>query len=179
LPRIVVLGAGGKHEREVEGAGHFDRRRDALDGVCALVDRAVGVVVLDRAAHGPGLGGAGDRVRGSFRRAAVTVLEVGRHREGSRGIERRDMGRNLVDRHAPVEATKREGEAGARRRERAKAERLEHARRAGVPRVGDDERLARMEGGERHRLLFLPTRGQHPTTLPRFEPRVLFCRELD
>jgi hypothetical protein len=67
------------------------------------------------------------------------------------------MGRNLVDRRAAVEATEREGEAGARRRERAKAERLEHAGGAGVPGVGDHERLARMERGERRRFLFLPT----------------------
>jgi hypothetical protein len=117
-------------------------------------------------------------VRGILRQAAVTVLEVGRHREGSRGIERRDMGGNLVDRRLAVEATEREGEAGARRRERAKAERLEHARRAGVPRVRDHERLARMERGEHSRFLFLPARRRHRTTLPRFGPRVLSCREL-
>jgi hypothetical protein len=137
---------------EVESARHFDRCRDAFDGVRELVDRAVRVVVLDRAADGAGGGRAGDRVRGIFRRGPVAVLEVSRHREGGGGIERRDMGGNLVERRAAIEATEREGEAGARRRERAKAERLKDARRAGVPRVRDHERLARMERGE-HRPL--------------------------
>jgi hypothetical protein len=81
-------------------------------------------------------------MRGILRRGAITVLEVGRHWDGGRGIEGRDMGCNLVDRHASVEAAERECEAGTRRRERAKAERLEYARRAGVPRVRDHERLA-------------------------------------
>jgi hypothetical protein len=81
-------------------------------------------------------------VRGIFRQGAEAVLEVGRNRKGGRAIERRDVGRNLVDGDAPVKAAEREGEAGARRRERAKAERFEHARGAGVPRVRDHERLA-------------------------------------
>ena len=49
---------------------------------------------------------------------------------------------HLVERDAAVRAPEREGEAGARGRERLEAERRQYPRRARVPGVGDHERLA-------------------------------------
>ena len=63
---------------------------------------------------------------------------------------------DVVERRPAVETPEGECEAGARARERLEAERLEHPRRARVPRVGDDERLAFVEGAKRLRFTLLP-----------------------
>jgi hypothetical protein len=61
---------------------------------------------------------------------------------------------HLVERDFSVEPAERECESRACRRERLEAELREDARRARVPRVRNDERLAFVEGSES--LRFLP-----------------------
>ncbi len=63
---------------------------------------------------------------------------------------------HLVEGHVPVGPAERESEARAGGGERLEAERGEDTGRAGVPRVGDDERFTLVEGAETLRLLRLP-----------------------
>jgi hypothetical protein len=72
-----------------------------------------------------------------------------------RGGQARDVLGDLVERRAAIPATEREGEARARRGEGLEPERLEDAPGADVPRVGDDERVALVEGAERDALVGL------------------------
>ena len=96
---------------------------------------------------------------------------------------------DLVERRAAVEAAEREREAGARGRERLEPERGEHARGAGVPRVRDHERLARVQRLERLRLSVLgsslnahksppPDRDEVLLRVVALEHRHEFCTEL-
>src|SRR5205823_2874726 len=100
-------------------ARRLDRGLDPLDRVAELVEAALAVVVLDRAADGAGLGGARDGEGGGLRLGAVAVLEVDRDREVGGAIEFRDVRDDLVERDVAVEPAEREREAGARGRERA------------------------------------------------------------
>src|SRR5688572_11718430 len=143
-----VLGAGDEHERERQRAGGGDRGLDPLDRLPEVVDR-VGLVaarVLDRTAHGPGGGGQADRLGDVAGRGTEAVLQVGRDGERARAGDRPHVLDRLVARDLALRvlAGEREGEPGARRRQRRKAEALEDARRAGVPRIGDDERARRV-----------------------------------
>jgi hypothetical protein len=114
-------------KRETETASGLHRPGDPLRGVLQLVDPAAGVVVLDRAAHGPGLGCPRDRARGIGWIGAVAVLEVDRDRKLGRAVEGRRVGDHFVERDAAVASTEGEGEAGARCRERLESERGEDA----------------------------------------------------
>src|SRR5439155_12864937 len=137
---------GGDHEREVESPGRFAGRGDALGGVLAAVDRAVGVLVLDRAADGAGLGGADNRRCGVFGVSPVAVFEVDRDRKARGSIELSCVLERLLEGGAAVQSAEREREPGARRCQRFEAESCEDLCRARVPGVGDDERLAFVEG---------------------------------
>ena len=149
----VVLGARGERERERQRAHRLDRGGHALGRVLQIVEPAGGIPVLDRAADRADFGNTADRLRCRLGLGAVAVLQVGRDGEIGRRRQRRDVRGDLVERRAPVRPRQREREAGARRRERLEAERLEHARRARVPRVRDHERLARVERPKRLGLL--------------------------
>src|SRR5919198_3573397 len=74
-----VLRPRGEHEGEAEGLCPLRGRFDALDGVRELVDPPLGIVVLDRAADGPGLRGAANRARRRLGLGSVAVLEVYGH----------------------------------------------------------------------------------------------------
>jgi len=74
----VVLGSHRQHERETETASGLRRRGDPLGSVLQFVKPTAGVVVLDRAADGAGLGRSHDRTRGIGRIGAVAILEVDR-----------------------------------------------------------------------------------------------------
>ena len=140
----VVLGAADEHEREPEPAGGLRGGGDPLGGMAGVVEPAGRVVVLDRAAHGAGLGDPDDRLRGVLRLGAVAVLDVHRDRKIDRVGECAGVRDHLVERRLAVEPTQRERESGARRGERLEPERLHDASRAGVPRVRNEEGLARM-----------------------------------
>src|SRR4051794_15490926 len=60
----------------------------------------------------------------------------------------RTCSNDVVERRGAVAAAEGEGEARARRGQRTEAERLEHARRAGVPWVGEQEGLAGVQCAE-------------------------------
>ncbi len=83
----VVLGARGQHEGPAERPGRLHGRRDPLERVPGVVERAGGVPVLDRASRRPACGRPQHRVRGGLGLGAVAVLEVGGDRERSRGVE--------------------------------------------------------------------------------------------
>src|SRR5439155_18545463 len=93
---------------------------------------------------------------------AVIVLEVDRDWEFGGAVLCRRVRDDLVERHVAVEPPEREGEARARGRERLEPERRQYPRRAGVPRVRDHERRARVERLERAGLLLL---APHQTSL--------------
>src|SRR5439155_22802523 len=59
-----------------------------------------------------------------------------------------DVIADLVQRHASIQAPQCERKAGARGRERLEAERRQNLGGAGIPRVGDDERLVRVQRPE-------------------------------
>jgi hypothetical protein len=132
--------------------------------VRALV-QAAGLPVLDRAADRPGLGRPRDRQRRGLRLGAVAVLEVGRDGQRGRQVERGNVLANLVERDPAVAPAEREREPRARGRQRRKAQRLEHARRAGVPGVRDHERLALVQRAERLRLQPLSLLDGHRRTI--------------
>ena len=77
---------------------------------------------------------------------AKHVLEVGRDRQVGRRDDRRRVRERLVARDAAVAPAERRREAAARRGERLEAERREQPRRAGVPRVGHEQRRAPARG---------------------------------
>jgi CubicO group peptidase (beta-lactamase class C family) len=72
-------------------------------------------------------------------RAPVAVLQVDRDRQARRPIERAGVLDDLVEGRGAVGRAQREGEARARARERPEPHARQDLRRAGVPRVGDDE----------------------------------------
>ena len=148
----VVLRPRRQREREGERACGLDRRGDARDRMRRLVEVAGRVPVLDRAADRPDLRDARDRTCCVLGRGAVAVLEVDGDGKPGRGVEGSGVRDDLVQGDAPVETAEREGEPGARRRERLEAEGLEHPGGPGIPRVRDDERLARVERAECLRL---------------------------
>jgi hypothetical protein len=157
----VVLGARRERERKAQAPRRLGSRDYPLDGVIAVVNLPVGVVVLDRAADRSGRGRPGDGQRRVLRPGAVAVLQVDRDRERGGLIEDADVGSDLVEVDAAVGAPERERETGARTRQRPEPERREHLRRAGVPRVGDDERLALVKRAEVRRLLLLSRSHEH------------------
>ena len=85
----------------------------------------------------------------------VAVLEVDRDRQARRPIERAGVLDDLVEGRGAVGAAQREREARARARERLEAQAREDLGRAGVPRVGDDERVALVQRTEVGALLML------------------------
>ena len=97
--------------------------------------------------------------RGGLGLRAVAVLEVDRHRQARRLVERAHVLGELVERDAAVEAAERERERGAGGGQRLEAQRLEHPGRAGVPRVRDHERLALVQRAEVGRLARLGGHG--------------------
>ncbi len=124
------------------------------------------IVVLDRRADGAGLGYARDRFRNAACVGRVPVLEIDRDGQVRRAVERCRMLDDFVQRRFAVLPAERVREAGARARERLKAERCEHASGSGVPRVRDHERVAAVEVAERFRLLLLA----HPAEDTRAKP---------
>ena len=147
-----AVGPGDEHEVARQGAGGGDRGANALDGEIARVGAAAGQLgVLDRGAGEAGLGGEADRLGDAVGRLGVAVLEIAADRQRRRGDEIRGMGERLVagDRRAVGQP---EGEGEARRggADRLRPERRQHPGRAGVPGVGEDERVARaVQGAER------------------------------
>ena len=85
----------------------------------------------------------------------VSVLEVDRHRQARRAVERAGVLDDLVEGRGAVGAAEREREARARARERLESQPGQDLRRAGVPRVGDDERVALVQRTEVGALLVL------------------------
>src|SRR5438067_1029743 len=104
--------------------------------------RAPDAAALDTGAR---LSGPPDCRRRALWVRTVAVLHVRRDRQVAGGRERGDVDHDLVQRDAPVHPSQGEGEAGARGGERLEAMSLEHPGRPGIPRVGDDERLRRVQ----------------------------------
>ena len=115
---------------------------DPLDRLGSLVQASCRIPVLDRASDGARLGDALDRVRNSGGVRGIAVLEIHGDGEAGRAVELGHVCDHVVECRLSVQTTEGERESGARRRERLEAERLEHAGRADVPRIRDDERLA-------------------------------------
>jgi hypothetical protein len=136
----VVLRASREHER----LGGFSGRRDPFGRVGDVVQPSARVVVLDRAARCTRVGRAGDGKRGVLGLRAVAVLQVDRDGQVRRAVDEGRVGDHLVQRDVTVGAPEREREPGAGGRERLEAEPRQHLRRAGVPGIRDDERLARV-----------------------------------
>ena len=99
---------------------------------------------------------------------SVAVLEVDRKRQVGGAVERRDVSDRLVEGHPAVATAEREGEAGARCRECLEPERGEDAGRAGVPGIGDHERVAGVERRECRRFFSLPGVRIHAPPCSRF-----------
>ena len=90
--------------------------------------------------------------------------------------ERRGVLHHLVERDVAVEAPEREREPGARGRQRLEAERRQHLRGAGVPRVRDDERLAFVQCAELLGLALLGLLG-HGRLRSSLDPWILLKRQ--
>ena len=150
----VVLGACGEREVEVEAARGSDGRRDPLHRHLERVQLAP-VVVLDRGADRAGAGDAGDGARDVLRRGPVSVLEVDRDRQARRPIERAGVLDDLVEGRGAVAPAQREGEPRARARQRLESQARQDLGRAGIPRVGDDERVTVVQRTEVGALLVL------------------------
>src|SRR4029077_2930370 len=114
-----------------------------------LVEVAGLIVVLDRTTDCACLGDSLDRARGILRSRAVAVLEVDRQRDLRRPVDRRHVLDDLVERRPAVETPEGKREARARSCESSESEGLELSSRAGVPGIGDHERLARVQRCER------------------------------
>ncbi len=151
----VVLAASGQHERPL-GPGRIDGRLDAGPRRAEVVDRVgrVGREVLDGAAGEPGGGGPGNRPGDVLGGGAEAVLEVGRDRQVDGGHDGGGVVERLVARDRAVGTAEGGGEAVAGRREGVEAERRQQLGRAGIPRVGEEQRRgASMEGEEARRFL--------------------------
>src|SRR5215207_10318982 len=74
--RQEVLGTRREREREAEAVGRLACRGDPLGGVVELVDGALAVPVLDRAADRARLGGPDDGACDLLRRMPMAILEV-------------------------------------------------------------------------------------------------------
>src|SRR5262245_36533586 len=120
-----------------------------------VVEASVAVPVLERAADRARLADRRDRPSGVLGRRPVPVLEVDRDGQVGRRRQRIRMLDHLGQGCAPVEAPEGEGESGAGAGQRLEAERREDLRGPGVPGVGNQERVAVVEGPERGALLFL------------------------
>jgi hypothetical protein len=136
-----ILAARRQGEADAERARRLGRRRDALDRLAEIVERPVLVAgrVLDRAADQAGRAGQPHGLGGEARRMAEAVLEIGRDRQLDRVDHGARMRQRLVARDLAVAPSERARAGAARGRQRAKAEPGQHARRAGVPRVGNQE----------------------------------------
>src|SRR5258706_582140 len=84
-------------------------------------------------------GGEADGLGRGARLVGEAFLEVGRHRQVDRLDDRAAVRERLVARHRAVELAARPRARAARGGERREAQSREHARRARVPRIGDDE----------------------------------------
>ena len=123
--------------------GGLGRGHQALPGQCQLVDSVLTAgVVLDRAARKPGAARLLDRVRHALGLVGESVLQIGRHREVGAVGQRGGVLQGLVTRDATVEAAEGGGVAAAGRGQRLEPERGEQCRRAEVPGVGHQQRIA-------------------------------------
>ena len=145
----VVLRARGQREREAEAARGVGRGGHALDRMVGLVE-ARRRDPSPRSSRRPRRPRPRARSPSPRRRARARSRSRGRRRPAGRSPPPalRHVRRQLVERDLAVAAPERERERRARRRERLEPEPLEHARRAGVPRVGDHERLALVQRAE-------------------------------
>ena len=91
----------------------------------------------------------------SCARGPVSVLEVDRDRQARRPVERAGVLDDLVEGRGAVGSAQREGEPRARARERLEPQARQDLGRAGVPRVGDDERVTVVQRTEVGALLVL------------------------
>ncbi len=125
-------------------AGFIDRGArgaHALDGGIQAVERLLAVAgrILDRKPRNAGLRAQPYVLPDPRRIGRVAGLEVGVHREVGRLHDLADMGEHEVARHAAVRQRPRERKARAGGRQRLETEKLQIARAADVPRIGDHE----------------------------------------
>ncbi len=116
--------------------------RDPFGGALDVVDRLVLVAgeVLDREAGQPGGDGAPRGLGHPLGAVGEAVLEVGGDRKVGRGHDLGGVAQRLLGGHRAVKAPERRRIAAARRRQRLETERGQQTRRAGVPRVGQQQR---------------------------------------
>ncbi len=140
----VVLGPRRQHQASLVGVRDLCGGRDPIDRSPELVDRVgeLGVVILDGAAGEPRRGREPQRFRDAGGLVREAVLEVGAHRERRCRGDRRGVGQGLVATQSSVETPERPGRARAGGGEGAKAKRGEELCTAGVPGVGEQQRLA-------------------------------------
>ena len=146
----VILCARREHEGDCPLRLHCSA--DAVGGEADVVDLLARAIdgILDRAARDAGRGRETDRLRDGLRVVAEAVLEVGIHGKVRRRDDLGDVREHPVAADAVVLHTGGERIARARRRERLESDLREHAGRADVPGIGNDEslrtRVQRAEG---------------------------------
>ena len=169
----VVLGPGGEREREAEARRWPRRGGDPLRRMVALVEPARGVEVSIEPPTAPA--GARDRPRGIRGVRAEAVLEVDRDTAAPLASVEQGM---CSATSSSVTAPSRRPSVNAKPElvvaSALKPSPLEHAGRAGVPRIGDHEGVALVERPEHTRPcgllsgMLTPPRAATPeTTLPR------------
>ena len=163
LPRMWFSARAVKVNGKSRPARRLDRGGDPLGCLADLVDPPAGIKVLDRAAGRAGGGRQLDRPGRVLGVGAVAVLEVDRDRQPTGLVDDSHVGDHLVQRRLAVEPSEGKGEGAAARRQRLEAQTLQYSGRAGVPRIGDQERLALVQRSEAGALLALPL--VHPSTI--------------
>ena len=164
----VVLHARGQHEGERERVRRLGGGRDPLGGVALVVQVAAGVPILDRASDGASSATRTIALAGALRSGAVAVL---RSTETGRSVacvkpdtwETTSSSVTLPSSWPSVKAKPELVVASA-----SESHGLENPGGPDVPRVGDHERWAFVQGSERRRPPHLgPHRCTSSTTLPR------------
>jgi hypothetical protein len=115
-----------------------------------FIDRVVLAAgrILDRAADQPRCRRLPDGFRRFPGRIAETVLEIGADRQVGGADDLARVLHRLLPRDRAVRPPAREGETGARRRQRRETEMGEQTGRPDIPRVGNDEGAGLVQGAE-------------------------------
>nr|WP_294167171.1 hypothetical protein [uncultured Sphingomonas sp.] len=132
--RAVSMNLNGKPRRRHGRLDAPDRVRDVVEGPGGVTRR-----ILDGAADEADRPRIADRRRRVLRRIAEPLLEIGGNGQVRRLDNRLCVRQRLGPRHPAVALAEQGGLRPARGGERLEAERGQHARRAAVERIGDDE----------------------------------------
>ena len=137
-----VLGPRSEQERYRQGVRNLSRRAYARDGEVEIVDRIgpIAAVVLDRATDHASLGGEPDRLGRCLGLVRETVLEIGIDRKIRRLSDHPAIGDHFGPAHSAVGAAEHVGQSQTGGGERLEARRCQQSCRAGIPRIGNDER---------------------------------------